>query len=271
MSVLSEDSVERWIERVVTWQRWRGGEAPNRAPILFTRNLVTGEVYLSAPRTPDLMPATRTYEAPFYLGVEDLERLGAAVRSGEVPAKDRQGRLVYNVAQVDGVAHLVPRVPARRPDLCDAAAAVVAGLREGPRRALWNRPRILYNPVQDCIWMVSRYCYAALDDYYADLLHELAHSTGHPARLGRFRLGPVDIRGAERAVEEIVAALVTGVVLSSLGWPEQAVLGATGAGVRSWMKEGRVRRRTVRGLAEPVLAATRYLLGGQAAAAKVMG
>jgi antirestriction protein ArdC len=57
-----------------------------------------------------------------------------------------------------------------------------------------------------------------LDDYAWTLFHELAHSTGHPARLGRF----TRVSGAPR-VEEVIASLASVLLLAVAGIDDEEI------------------------------------------------
>ena len=59
------------------------------------------------------------------------------------------------------------------------------------------------------------------DGYYAVLVHELLHATGHPSRLGRATTGDYSPAGNE--LEEGTVALARRIVLAELGFPDEAL------------------------------------------------
>ena len=91
---------------------------------------------------------------------------------------------VFNAAQVSGIPPLIqvmPKLPTWDPHQraesliqhSDARISHIAG------------DRAVYNPAQDLITMPMRHQFDSGDRYYATLLHELGHWTGHPTRLDR--------------------------------------------------------------------------------------
>jgi antirestriction protein ArdC len=58
------------------------------------------------------------------------------------------------------------------------------------------------------------------DGYYATLIHELLHATGHPSRLGRATTGDFSDRGYAR--EEGTVLLAQTIVLREIGFGDEA-------------------------------------------------
>jgi antirestriction protein ArdC len=129
-------------------------------------------------------------------GEEDSEKLIPMMRE----------YTVFNVAQCEGLpASVVEGKPARvrNPDTRDALAddflaASGAAIREGQGEAY-------YAPGQDFISLPAFAAFKGADHYYNVAFHELAHWTGHKARLDR------DLKGrfgqAAYAAEELIAEL----------------------------------------------------------------
>lgn len=119
---------------------------------------------------------------------------------------------VFNRAQVDGLppepsAAARPawaRVEAAERVVAESGAWVVEGARVPS-----------YNRAADVIAMPRRAAYTEPGAFYVDLLHELTHWTGHPARLAR----PFGDRfdSPEYAAEELVAELGAAFLCASLG------------------------------------------------------
>jgi antirestriction protein ArdC len=59
------------------------------------------------------------------------------------------------------------------------------------------------------------------DGYYAVLLEELLHATGHPRRLNRATTG--DYSAAGHALEEGTVAMALRIVLAEIGFPPEAL------------------------------------------------
>lgn len=121
---------------------------------------------------------------------------------------------VFNRAQVNGLPPEPAAVAAAGPAWLpvDAAERVVA---ESCARVVEGCGAPRYDRAADTITVPPRAAYAAPGAFYVDLLHELAHWTGHPGRLGRAfgdRFG-----SPEYAAEELVAELGAAFLCASLG------------------------------------------------------
>lgn len=122
---------------------------------------------------------------------------------------------VFNAAQIDNLPAHFYATPAPIAD-CDAAqlddrfARVPATITHGGARAC-------YNPATDTIHLPPRHSFIAAAQYFATLLHELAHWTGHATRLAR-DLHPRSSATAY-AREELVAELTAAFLGAELGLP----------------------------------------------------
>ena len=79
------------------------------------------------------------------------------------------------------------------------------------------------------------------DGYYATLLHELLHATGHPSRLSRRTTG--DYSPAGYAQEEGAVVLAQRIVLREIGFDAEAIDWHTGSRDLSSGSAGREKRR----------------------------
>lgn len=75
--------------------------------------------------------------------------------------------------------------------------------------------RCFYRPGQDAIHMVNFKQFHQIEEYYSTLLHEITHSTGNPARLGRGQLNKA--RSLSYANEELVAEMGAMILCTELG------------------------------------------------------
>lgn len=73
-----------------------------------------------------------------------------------------------------------------------------------------------YTPQLDVVHMPDIKQFKTAELYYATLFHEIAHSTGHPDRLDRFKLDH-DFTMDKRSVEELAAELTAAALMSYLG------------------------------------------------------
>lgn len=71
-----------------------------------------------------------------------------------------------------------------------------------------NSDRAFYSPSKDYVSMPKKEQFKDIEEFYATLFHELAHSTGHSSRLNRFSSANVSFFGSETySKEELVAEL----------------------------------------------------------------
>ncbi len=123
---------------------------------------------------------------------------------------------VFNAEQVSGVA-LEPEDPlppfeARVPELETFIAAQGVPITHGGDRAF-------YKPSRDVIVVPYPGNFTSPEGYYAVVLHELGHSTGHPSRLDR----PGGPRGTPAYyTEELISELTSAMVCAEFGLPECA-------------------------------------------------
>lgn len=115
---------------------------------------------------------------------------------------------VFNVQQCDGLpASLVEASPVPDREILDCRA-IVSGYASGPQ-IQHGLNRACYSPIADRVSMPAPSAFESSEAYYATLLHELVHSTGHPSRLGRFPVSGVvpPFGSADYSREELVAEM----------------------------------------------------------------
>jgi antirestriction protein ArdC len=124
---------------------------------------------------------------------------------------------VYNVDQIEGLpeemyARPVPKpLPERLDDVEAFVASTKAVIEHG-------RGRAAYSPTVDKIVMPFGGDFVSKEAYYATLLHELTHWTGHKSRLDRFTdKTDAEVRGKSYAFEELVAELGAAFLCAELG------------------------------------------------------
>lgn len=180
------------------------------------------------------------YNAPLWATYKQWQALGAQVRGGQKSAlivkygefevEPKEGdplddgkRLfikrahVFNVAQVDGYA--MPEAPEPLGPIARIAAADAFIAATGARIEHGGESAF-YRPSADVIRMPDEGLFVGTDSmtrdegYYAVLLHELAHWTGHDRRLARKlrnRFGD-----AEYAAEELIAEIASAFLCADL-------------------------------------------------------
>jgi len=91
---------------------------------------------------------------------------------------------VFNVDQVDGLPSALRALPAADP-AWDASATAEQVITGSGATILHQGFRAFYSPASDRIYLPVRSTFADAAAYYSTALHELAHWTGSPSRLGR--------------------------------------------------------------------------------------
>ena len=111
---------------------------------------------------------------------------------------------VFNASEIEGIP------PEARPEhLSDRTAAIAAGLIESSRCPVLESGAYMgkaaYAPISDRILIAPRVTFRSDESFTRVLLHEMAHSTGHPSALDR--PSNTDFGSPEYAKEELVAEL----------------------------------------------------------------
>jgi len=117
---------------------------------------------------------------------------------------------VFNAQQIDGVPSLQKQhirqtgwVPAERAEKLVASSGAFISHREGELA--------FYDPVYDQIMMPVKQQFDRADKYYATLLHELGHWTGHSSRLDRSMLNKFGSQAyAREELRAEIASLLVG-------------------------------------------------------------
>jgi len=186
----------------------------------------------------------KEYESPYWATYRQWAALGAQVRRGEratpivfyKPLEERKdvesdgdggsgrqwivrGSSVFNESQVDGwqsgdVVDLIR-------NQVETLAPVERFVARTKARIVEGGDRAFYMPSTDTIHMPDRHRFrntdagSATSGFYAVLLHELVHWTGHPSRLKRDLTG--SFGAMAYAIEELVAELGAAFLCADLG------------------------------------------------------
>jgi len=112
---------------------------------------------------------------------------------------------VFNIEQCEGIElPAMPEIPAAYWNACEEADKIVSrlDLSGGVTHA---GDSAYYRPSSDAIVMPPQAAFDSRENYYATLLHELVHASGHEKRLKR--ITPARFGSEEYAFEELVAEL----------------------------------------------------------------
>jgi antirestriction protein ArdC len=187
---------------VVPWRRqWSSAGLP--------RNLVTKKPYRGI--NVFLFSASKSV-SPLWLTLKQANELGGSVRNGEqstvivfwkIDEKEGEERepgdeetqrrfllryyRVFNAEQCDlpqGVIDKLPKIETHEHDPIDAVELIIANMPQRPDLQHAGS-KAFYNSLTDRVTMPARELFTSAEEYYATLLHELCHSSGHPKRLAR--------------------------------------------------------------------------------------
>jgi antirestriction protein ArdC len=127
-----------------------------------------------------------------------------------------RGYTVFNRKQIDGLLDVTPTAEPNAGESlrfhnADQFVTRTGAAVKQSRTALSP----VYLPTKDEIVMPLLGCFVTVEDYYASLLHELVHWTGHPSRLHRLLTAKTET--PEYAAEELVAELGAAFLCADLG------------------------------------------------------
>ncbi|MGF7058656.1 ArdC family protein [Brassicibacter mesophilus] len=97
--------------------------------------------------------------------------------------------------------------------------------------------RAFYSPSRDYIQVPAKSQFKDLEEFFSTSFHEIAHSTGHPSRLNRFKESESSIFGSENySKEELTAEMTSAMILGVLGIENRKVEKNSVAYLYGWMK-----------------------------------
>ena len=113
---------------------------------------------------------------------------------------------VFNLDQTEGLERPADDVPAAKNYPLEEAEKIVAGMPKPPEIRYGASLNPCYRAMLDVVEMPNMGQFEDGEHFYAALLHELAHATGHPTPPESFREGGGD-REERYGYEELVAEL----------------------------------------------------------------
>lgn len=173
---------------------------------------------------------------------------------------------VWNVAQVDGIEDRLPEIEeVEAVNPIEAGEAVIAAMPKKPS-IRWGGDRASYSPLADVVALPERDNFETAEGYYATAFHELAHATGHEARLGRFHSSDVgSIFGSKTySEEELIAEMTAAFVMAEAGIESPERLDNSAAYIASWLKKLADDHNLVIVAAQAAQKATDYILDAEA-------
>lgn len=193
--------------------------------------------------------AIESYPTSLWVGYEQAKKIGGHVRGGErctyiiqYSQGERENdageietyrylstKRVFNIAQCNGLDHLVPKHESHTWEPLEEAERVLA---DSGADILYGGHRAYYSVTTDRIHLPDRDRFRSAQGAAATGLHELGHWTGHPSRLNR------DLNnrfGSDAyAMEELVAEITSAFVQSEIGL--QANIEGHASYLDSWLQ-----------------------------------
>jgi len=265
---------------VVPWRRpWTSAELP--------RNLVTKKPYRGINHF--LLSATM-HVSPFWLTLKQVNELGGSVRKGEQSTvivfwkidqkegetddtgnEETQRRFllryyrVFNLEQCDlPQARLdkLPKIETHEHDPIEAAELIIANMPQRPELETAGS-KAFYSSLTDRVTMPARELFTSAEEYYATLLHELTHSTGHTKRLARETINEAAPFGSATYSKEELCAEMGSAYLCAEAGISAPVIENQAAYVAGWLRKLRDDRKLLVYAAAQAQKAADFVIGRQ--------
>jgi antirestriction protein ArdC len=204
-----------------------------------------------------LLLASQGYASRYWLTFNQAAKIGGHVKKGEhgtivsfwkigeYEQKDtgekRDSFLlryyrVFNLEQTEGIAEkLGLDKPETRIPSIETCEQIVAKMPHCPR--LEDSNAAWYRPLPDPIGMPHQQKFDTAESFYATLFHELAHSTGHPSRVGREGIENVNSFASNSYSKEELVAEMSSAFLCGVSGISPAVIGQSAAYLQSWISK----------------------------------
>lgn len=276
--IVSNQILELLDKGVAPWRRPWNSQMP--------QNGRTGRAYRGLN---SLLLAMSGFSDPRWLTMKAINEMGGRVKKGEkahlvtywkwLEKKDEESGevekipmlryyLAFNVLQAEGL-NLKPLEPSVVEPVAKAEEVVSAYLGTGGPALKVGGDRAAYSPMFDMVLMPPQGAFRSTAGYYSTLFHELAHSTGHKDRLGRF--GNLEAPHEERSYgfEELVAEMGAAMLAGSIGLDIELEQSAAYLGY--WKEAIKADKRLVVKAAGAAQKAVDHILGQGAAEAEAEG
>lgn len=283
---IQEKITQKFIEAVekdgrLPWQKpWKDsiGNGP--------RNYESGHCYQGFNW---VMTAFSEFSSPFWLTFEQAKKLGGMVKKGskgtqifrwekfekKTGEKNAQGEdvkksmfyiktwTIFNAQQIEGIEFKQPEVIVPTIDRCDVVDGVLKSMPNAPK-VVYSGNRACYIPSLDKINMPEISQFVSKEHFYATLVHEHIHATGHSSRLKRESVINSDGFGGEvYSFEELIAEIGSAMFLSQYGMQNQSVEANQMAYVQGWIRTLKNDPAMIMKAASQAQKAVNYILQGE--------
>ncbi|MBE0471812.1 MAG: DUF1738 domain-containing protein [Methyloprofundus sp.] len=225
------------------------------------QNPVSGSIYRGInPFILALKAYREGWDEPYWLTFNQAKKLGLKIKKGAtttpvffyslVEKEDEKtgekntfpvfkSYRVFNIQQMDGVVHRLPKkvelIGSLKVGYC---RPVVDAFIDNTGADIITSDKAAYSPIRDKVMMPAPGLFNSEESYYATLLHEIAHWTGHKSRLNREGITDHSaVFGSEKyAFEELIAELSAVFLCSHLGVEKGGVDQNHAAYIKHWIK-----------------------------------
>lgn len=227
-------------------QTWNGGSY--KAPV----SLNTGKEYNGINRA---ILGSAGFESEFFMTRNQIEKQGGSVNSGATPLpviyagriddEDKDGKprsvfihrcyTVFNMSETAGIDYPKPDPPsASKAEKIEACEKILHDMPCNRPAIIHTGTRACYSQARDMIKMPTPESFGESEEYYSTLFHEIAHSTGHVSRLGRFVCSPAPFGTPDYSREELVAEFTAAFVCGTAGIAKQT-LENSASYIQNWL------------------------------------
>jgi antirestriction protein ArdC len=154
----------------------------------------------------------------------------------------------------------LPKVETHDHDPSDEAKLIVANMPQRPALETAGS-KAFYNLLTDQVTMSARELFTTAEEYYATLLHELTHSTGHPTRLARETITEAAPFGSATHSKEELCAEMGAAFLCAEAGISPAVVENQAAYLAGWLSKLREDRKLLVYAAAQAQKASDFILG----------
>jgi len=189
-----------------------------------------------------LLTGMSGFSSPFWMTFKQVKAKGGTVKKGakatpvlywstfEKKVEDEEDEeklkklgfhrmyFIFNAEQIEGIEFPEFELPKHDFNPIDEAERIIENM---PNRPVISRngTAAYYTPMFDTVTVPKSELFESPEDFYSTIFHELAHSTGHPSRLNRFKEEGDNHQfgGQSYSREELVAEMSSAFILNTLG------------------------------------------------------
>lgn len=245
--IVTDRIIELLEAGTVPWNKpWKGNDQ-------FPMNLVSKKLYRGVNIW---MLHCAGFGSPYWVSYKQARDLGGFVKAGEKSSiavfwkrfetKDKttgekkfipllRYYRVFNVEQCDGLNY--PKPEGQAPlafNPIETCESIVAGM-PNPPTIRHGEARAYYRPAADVVNMPAKEIFDAETSYYATLLHELAHATGHESRLNRKLEENEGFGSSKYAKEELIAEMASSFLCGKAGIVN-SIIDNSAAYIANWLQ-----------------------------------